>query len=134
MPEPTLRELERLILKGHGEVAQLRSETARLAARVEESIAQQSGNLVLAAKIDELTSSVDHLSDKQAAAEQILNGVRSLGKSSFDIATGLSRRLRNLVQALVQANLISTDSLRLDDSANDSDNDQLRLAAERARD
>ncbi len=107
MPEPTLRDLERLILKLGGDVAAVRQEVASV--RAEAACIR-----MVDAKVDELLSSVDHTRDTVAALNQITTGVRSLGVTTHDISVGLSRRMKNLVQRLVEKGLIAVESLTED--------------------
>ncbi len=88
---------------------------ARIEAEVSRLAAEQSGNKILAANIEELTASVDHFRDVQSATNQIITGVRSQGDSSFDIAVALSRRFRLLVQRLVEKGVIALEALKEDE-------------------
>lgn len=108
MAEPTLRYIERLILKLGGDVAAVRQEVAGV--RAEAACIR-----IVDAKVDELISSVDHARDTIAALNQITTGVRSLGTTTHDIAIGLSRRMKNLVQHLVEKGLIAVGALTEDE-------------------
>lgn len=133
MAEPTLRELHTLLLRLNQNVAESRRETGRLGARIEQIAAEVSAVALLDSKLDLLIDKVDHLDAKFTAANQILSGVRSLGESTFEIATGVSRRLRTLVQALIEAGGISFESMQDALLASDprrSDVDEQPAAAE----
>lgn len=109
MPEPSMRDLERHLIR-------LATGQARLEAEVAKLNAELGGNQkILNANVEELTVAVDHLRDVSAATNQILTGVRSQGNSSYDIAIALSRRFRLLVQRLVERGVIALEALKEDE-------------------
>lgn len=115
MPEPTMRDLERMLLRLGRTQAETRALVLTVKADVAAVAAEQGGARLIAAAVDELTATVDHLSEQVAASNQIITGVRSLGVSSFDIATALSRRFRKLVQRLTERGIIAVEALREDE-------------------
>ena len=112
MSEITIAELHRLMLQVNRNVAETRQEVARLGSRVETVAAEVSAVALLDAKIDILASDLSRLSDEMRAANQLLTGVRSLGKSTYDISTGVARRVRVLIQALIERNVIAYESMQ----------------------
>lgn len=108
MPEPTLRDIERLILKLGGDVASVRQEVASV--RAEAACIR-----LVDSKVDELIAATDHARDVVSALNQITTGVRSLGTTTHDISIGLSRRMKNLVQHLVDNGLIAVGALTEDE-------------------
>lgn len=115
MPEPTMRDLERMLLKSGRAHAETQALVLELKADVAKLAAQQAGNKLLVAAVDELTARVDHLADIGVASNQVITGMRSQGNSSFDIATALSRRFRKLIQRLTEGGVIAVEALREDE-------------------
>ncbi len=122
MPEPTMRDLERLLIRSGRAHAETQASVLELRADVAKLAAQQAGNKLLVAAVDELTTRVDHLSDKHEAGNQLLAGMRSQGNSSFDIAVALSRRFRKLVQRLTEKGVIALEALREDELETEGEN------------
>lgn len=112
MPEPTMREIERLILKLGTQIAEVKGDVAECRAEVAKNAAQCSGIALINARLDELTQSCDHTTELVAALNQITTGVRSLGESSYDMVRTTARRLSGLVNALVHSGTISYEALR----------------------
>ncbi len=115
MPEPTLRDIERHLMKLAKGQAEIDQNLLSVKADIAKVAAEQGGIKIIAATLDELTAAVDHLVAKFDAGNQIISGLRSQGNSSFDIATALSRRFRKLIQRLTEKGVIAVESLREDE-------------------
>jgi uncharacterized protein YoxC len=104
MAEPTLRDIERMLHNLSRQVATTHQEV--IAAK-----AEAAGIRIVDAKVEDLIASAQRDRDTVAALNQLFTGVRSLGQSTHDIVVGLSRRMKNLVQALTEKDLLEVGAL-----------------------
>jgi hypothetical protein len=105
MPEPTMRDIERLILK-------LGTKIAKLEVSIGQVAAQCSALPLITSQLEELTQACDHTRELVDNLNQVTTGVRSLGESTYDLQRATSRRLSVLVNALVESGVIPFEALR----------------------